>query len=220
MIGSLKSVLLPRDKVTELRSVMTKTQYILWFGGLLLYSMIIFGFHGYLGIGRENLSTYMETLKESRWETAKFIYFIGKLISGFIFPLLFTFFFTIIFWIVFEDLSFWRVWKLQLIPLIVMLLAKTMELMIMIILRVPEHSSPFGFGVVTQLITTQIFWVELAANITIFVIVAVYFQYVIFHRSLHYTKKRVSITIFAAWFIYILIDGTTDTLFRVMKVMI
>ena len=220
MIGSLKSVLHPRDKVTELKSIMTKTQYILWFGGLLLYSMIIFGLQGYLGIGSENLSVYMETLKESRWETAKFIYFIGKLLSGFIFPFLFTLFFTVIFWIVFEELSFWRVWKLQLIPLIVMMLAKTMELLTMLILRVPEHSSPFGFGIVTQLITTQIFWVELAANITIFVMMAVYVQYVIFNKSLHYSKKRVSIAIFAAWFIYLLIDGTTDTLFRVMKVMI
>ena len=220
MIGSLKSVLQPRDKVTELKSIMTKTQYILWFGGLLLYSMIIFGLQGYLGIGSENLSAYMETIKESRWETAKFIYFIGKLLSGFIFPFLFTLFFTVIFWIVFEELTFWRVWKLQLIPLIVMLLAKTMELLIMLILRVPEHSSPFGFGVVTQLITTKIFWVELAANITIFVMVAVYFQYVIFNRNLHYSKKRVSIAIFAAWFIYLLLDGTTDTLLRVMKVMI
>lgn len=220
MIGSLKSVLQPRDKVTELKSIMTKTQYILWFGGLLLYSMIIFGLQGYLGIGSENLSAYMETIKESRWETAKFIYFIGKLLSGFIFPFLFTLFFTVIFWIVFEELTFWRVWKLQLIPLIVMLLAKTMELLIMLILRVPEHSSPFGFGVVTQLITTKIFWVELAANITIFVMMAVYFQYVIFNRNLHYSKKRVSIAIFAAWFIYLLLDGTTDTLLRVMKVMI
>ena len=220
MIGSLKSVLHPRDKITEIRSVMTKTQYILWFGGLLLYSMIVYGVHGYLGIGSENLSAYMETLKETRWETAKFIFFVGKLISGFLYPFMFTLFFTVLFWIVYEDLTFLRVWKLQLIPLIVMLLAKTLELIFMLILRVPEHSSPFGLGVVTQLLTAQIFWVELAANITIFVMMAVYFQYVIFNRSLHYSKKRVSIAIFAAWFIYLLIDGTTDTLLRVMKVMI
>ena len=220
MIGSLKSVLHPRDKVTEIRSILTKTQYILWFGGLILYSMIIFGLHGYMWIGSENLSAYMETLKESRWETAKFIYFIGKLISGFIFPFIFTLFFTVIFWIIFDELSFWRVWKLQLIPLIVMLLAKTIDLLSMLILRVPEHSSPFGLGVIAQLITAQIFWVELAANMTIFVIMAVYFQYAIFHRGLDYSKKRVSIALFAAWFIYLLINGTTETLFRVMKVMI
>lgn len=220
MLGTLKSVLHPHDKVTEMKSIMTKTNYILWFSGLLLYSMILFGLYGYLGVGSENLSAYMETLKETRWEMAKFIFFIGKIVIGILYPFLFTFFFTVIFWIVFEEMSFWRVWKFQLIPLIVMLLAKTIELLFMLVLRVPEHSSPFSLGIVTQLLTHQIFWVELAANLTIFVLVAGYFQYMIFHKSHQYSKKRVIITITVSWILYILLDGTTDTLVRIMKVII
>ena len=220
MIETLKSVLQPQGKITEIRNVMTKTQYIVWFVGLLLYSMLVFGLYGYMGIGSENLSAYMETLKETRWEMAKFIFFIGKVVAGFLYPFLFTLFFTVLFWITFEEMSFWRIWKLQLIPFIVMLVAKSIELIFFLILRVPEQSSPLGLGVITQLITPQIFWVELASNITIFVLFAAYLQYVIFHKSLHFTKRRVIIAVSASWIFYILIEGTTDTLFRVMKVMI
>lgn len=220
MIGTLKSMLHSRETNIEMRSVMTKTHYILWFGGLLLYSTILFGVYGYLGLGSENLSVYLETVKETRWEMSKFLYFIGKLAAGLLYPLLFTLYFTVLFWIVFEDLSFRGVWKLQLIPLIVMLIAKTIELIFMLLLRVPEHSSPFSLGIMTQMLTPQIFWVELAANITIFVLLAGYLQYRIFHKSLDYSKKRVIITVSLSWIIYILLDGATDTLFRIMKVII
>ena len=220
MIGTLKSMLHPRETNIEIRGVMTKTQYILWFGGLLLYSTVLFGVYGFLGLGSENLSVFMETLKEPRWEMTKFLYFVGKLAAGLLYPLLFTLYFTVLFWIVFEDLSFQRVWKLQLIPLIAMLAAKTIELLCMLLLRVPEHSSPFSLGVIAQMLTPKIFWVELAANITIFILMAGYLQYRIFHRSLDYSKKRVVITVSLSWIIYILLDGATDTLFRVMKVII
>ncbi len=220
MIETMISMLNPRQKSNEIRGVMTKTQYILWFGSLLLYSIVLFGLYGYLGIGSENLSVFFDSLKETRWEMAKFIYFIGNLAAGILFPLLFTLYFTVLFWIIFDELPFWRIWKLQLIPLIVMLIAKTIELIVMLILRVPEHSSPFALGVIAQMLTTQIFWVELAANITIFVCIAGYLQYVIFHKSLLYTKRRVILSVILSWILYILLDGATDTLFRVMKVII
>ena len=220
MIETVKSLFLPQERQAEIRNPLTNTQYILWYLGLLLYSLFIFGLYGYLGIGSENLSAYMENLKDSRWEMAKFIFLVGKLVAGLVYPFIFTLFFTVLFWIVFEEMSFWGVWKLQLMPFMVMLIAKSLDLVFLLVLRVPEHSSPFGLGVITQLITPQIFWIELASNITLFVLFSAYLQYVIFHKSLHFSKKRVIISVSASWILYVLLDGTTDTLFRVMKVMI
>ena len=220
MIETLKSVLHSQGKIIEMRNIMTKTQYNLWFGGLLLYSMFLFGLYGYLGVGSENISVYMETLKETRFEMAKFIFLIGKVMAGFLYPLLFMLFFTVLFWIVFEEMTFKRVWKLQLIPFIIMLIAKSLDLILLLILRIPEHSSPLGLGVIAQLITPQIFWVEVASNITVFVLLAAYLQFVILHKSLHLSKRRVIIAVLASWMLYILLEGTTDTLLRVMKVMI
>ena len=86
MIETIKSVLYPQKSHTEIKNPLTNTQYILWFGGILLYSLFIFGLYGYLGIGSENLSVYMESLKDGRWEMAKFIFFIGGFIclNGFL----------------------------------------------------------------------------------------------------------------------------------------
>ena len=220
MIETIKSVLYPQKSHTEIKNPLTNTQYILWFGGILLYSLFIFGLYGYLGIGSENLSVYMESLKDGRWEMAKFIFFIGKGIAGLVYPFIFTLFFTVMFWIVFEEMSFWRVWKLQIVPLTVMLFAKSIELIFMIILRIPEHSSPFALGVLTQIITPQIFWIELASNISLYALLAAYLQYMIFHKSLYFSKRRVIIIVSASWIVYVLLEGTTDTLFRVMRVML
>ena len=220
MIETIRSVLYPQNRHNELRNPLTNTQYLLWLGGLLLYSLFIFGLYGYLGIGSENLSVYMENLKDGRWEMVKFIFFIGKVIAGLFYPFIFTLFFTVMFWIVFEEMSFWSVWKLQIIPLMIMLLAKSVELVFMIFLRIPEHSLPFALGVLTQIITPQIFWVELASNISLFALLAAYLQYMIFHKSLNFSKRRVIIIVSASWIVYVLLESTTDTLFRVMRVML
>lgn len=218
MIETIKALVLPEGKSLELWQPATKKQFLVRFSLAWLVSILLFGFYGYFGIGTELYSEQLGVVKESRLESAKAIYFIGKILAGILFPFVYTFFFTVLFWIVCEEETFGRVWKLQLVPLVITLIGKIVELPTLLILRLPEHSSPFGLGVLTQIWTNQIFIVELLSSLTIFSVWAGFMQYIIFHKGEGIGRNKTLFIVIVSNILYILLISATDTFFRSMKV--
>lgn len=218
MLEMVRSAFSPYQYKREIRQPMTIRTYSIYFCSLIACSLLLSGFSGYLGVGSESFSAIMEQTAEGRWETAKGIFLLGKVTAGLLAPLCFTLFFAVLIWLVFEELSFGTVWRMQLMPLCILLFGKTIDLIGMILLRVPEHSSPFGFGIIVQQLTEQTFWIMLAAEITIFVLWAAWSQCRLLHKGLGFNRKKVLITIILSWVIYILFTSATSTLIQTMKV--
>ena len=218
MLETIRSAITPYEYKREIRQPMTIRQYSTYFTALILYSLLLVGFSGYLGVGSESFSAVMEQTAEGRWETAKGIFLLGKATAGILAPLCFTLFFSVLIWLVFEELDFGAVWRMQLMPLIIMLLGKTVELIVMILLRVPEHSSPLGLGVIAQSLTGQTFWIMLGAEMTIFVIWAAWSHYRLLYKGMGFNRRKVFAAISLSWIIYILFTSATSTLIHTLKV--
>ncbi len=217
MLETVRSAFNPYQYKRETRQPMTIRGYSISFTALILYSLFLAGFSGFLGVGSEPFSAIMEQTAEGRWDTAKGIIQHGKATAGILAPLSFTLFFTLLIWLVFEELDFGAVWRMQLVPLIILIFGKTVDLIMMILLRVPEHSSPLGLGVIAQSLTGQTFWVMLAAEITIFAIWAASSQYRLL-KGLGFNRKKVMLVIISFWIIYILFNSAASTLIHMMKV--
>ncbi len=217
MLETVRSAFNPYQYKRETRQPMTIRGYSISFTALILYSLFLAGFSGFLGVGSEPFSAIMEQTAEGRWDTAKGIFLLGKATAGILAPLSFTLFFALLIWLVFEELDFGAVWRMQLVPLIILIFGKTVDLIMMILLRVPEHSSPLGLGVIAQSLTGQTFWVMLAAEITIFAIWAASSQYRLL-KGLGFNRKKVMLVIISFWIIYILFNSAASTLIHMMKV--
>lgn len=218
MLETIRSAFNPYQYKREIRQPMTKQKYSLYFSALIFYSILLSGFSGFLGVGSEPFSAIMEQTAESRWETAKGIFMLGKVTAGFLGPLYFTLFFALLIWLTFEELDFGTVWRMQLMPLLIMILGKTADLIVVILLRVPEHSSPLGFGVIAQSLTGKTYWMMLAAEITIFAIWAAWSHYQLLHKEAGNNRRKVLLAIIPFWIIYILLNSAASTLIHMMKV--
>ncbi|WP_455675432.1 hypothetical protein [Pradoshia sp.] len=218
MLETIRSAFTPYQYKREIRQPMTIRGYSFSFTALILYSLLLSGFSGFLGVGSEPFSAIMEQTEEGRWDTAKSIFLLGQATAGILAPLFFTLFFALLIWLVFEELDFGTVWRMQLVPLIIMIFGKTVDLIVMIMLRVPEHSSPLGFGVIAQSMTGQTFWVMLAAEVTIFALWAASSQYRLLHKGLGFNRRKVLLVIILFWIIYILFNSAASTLIHMMKV--
>lgn len=218
MLETIRSAFNPYQYKREIRQPMTVRKYSLYFTGLILYSFLLAGFSGFLGVGSESFSVLMEQTAEGRWETAKGIFMLGKATAGILSPLCFTLFFTVLVWLVFEELDFGTVWRMQLMPLMIILLGNTVDLVVSILLRVPEYSSPLGFGIIAQSLTSQTFWIMLGAEVTIFMILSGWSQFSLLRKTYGFEGRRVLLIVILSWVIYILFNSATSTLIHTMKV--
>ncbi|MBD1379367.1 hypothetical protein [Metabacillus arenae] len=139
-------------------------------------SIIIALISSYAGIGTEQIHWYMDTTKNEKLEMAKVLFGIGHLVSSLLFPLVYMFFFTVMYWIFFHDIPFKKMFFVQLFSVSLLLIEKYLLYPLQLFLGIGRESSPFGLGVLTQLLTDHSFMLHFISYFSIFFIWAAMVQ--------------------------------------------
>lgn len=177
-------------------------------------SLLLSAVGAYLGIGTEEIMKMMDRIERDRLEFAKFYFGVGNVLSGFIFPLFIMFFFSLFFWPFFNHIRFINIFTIQLFPAFLFTIEKMLNVPLLYLLGISTESSPFGFGVLIQLISEQPFLVNFISHLTIFQIWATCLQIIAFRKMSNKTMKSITGTVLFAHFIYILIVTTSTILIQ------
>ncbi|MRX56154.1 hypothetical protein GJU41_19535 [Bacillus idriensis] len=162
----------------------------------------------YLGIHTEEIMKLMDTIGREKLEFAKLLFGIGGLLSGLLSPVFTILFFTLVYRVFFYDIGWIKLFTIGLFPAFLLFIEKVLNFPLFYFLGIDSESSPFGFGVLIQLISEQAFLVNALSHITIFIIWSAWIQIIALKKmSDKMMKSIVGIVIFA-YFIYILVTAS------------
>ncbi|GHH99595.1 hypothetical protein [Neobacillus kokaensis] len=168
----------------------------------------------YLGVGTEEIMISMDAVKREKLEFAKLIFGIGEVISGLFSPLFIMFFFSFFFWPLFGRVSFKKIISIQLYPAFLYTVEKLLNVPLFLLLGIGKESSPFGLGVLTQLITDQTYLVNLFSQITIFQVWSACLQVIAFRKMSDKPMSLIVLIVIFTHIIYMLLVTTSVTLIQ------
>jgi hypothetical protein len=177
-------------------------------------SLLLSLFGAYLGIGTEEIMRMMDKVEKDRLEFAKLYFGAGEIISGLFFPVFSMLFFSLFYWLFFKQISFINIFTIQLFPAFLFIIEKMLNFPLLYLLGIGKESSPFGLGVLIQLISEQPFLVNFISHLTIFQIWAACLQIIAFRKMSDKTLKLITWTVLFAHVIYLLIVTTSTILIQ------
>ncbi|MGE7595638.1 hypothetical protein ACQKMY_20995 [Peribacillus frigoritolerans] len=168
----------------------------------------------FLGISTEEIMKMMDIIRRDKLEFAKLYFGVGEVLSGLFFPLLIIVFFSLFFRMFFKQVGFTKLITIQLFTAFVFTIEKMLNFPIFYILGINSESSPFGLGVLIQLISEQTFLVNFISHITIFQIWAACLQIIAFRKMSDKTMKSIIGIVLFANIIFMLILTTSTILIQ------
>ncbi|AZU60382.1 hypothetical protein [Neobacillus mesonae] len=177
-------------------------------------SMLVSAVGAYLGAGTEEIMKSMDTVGREKLEFAKLIFGIGEVLSGLLSPLFIMFFFALFFWPFFSQMNFGKILSIQLFPAFLYTVEKLLNVPLFLLLGISKESSPFGLGVLTQLITNQTYLVNLFSQITIFQIWSACLQVIAFRKMSDKPMSLIVLIVIFTHIIYMLLVTTSITLIQ------
>ncbi|WP_411333120.1 YIP1 family protein [Metabacillus indicus] len=182
------------------------------FAALIVLSVLLAAASAYLGIHTEAITAYLDLIKREKFEFAKLLFGIGGIVASIAAPLIMVLFFTFVFKVFYRDIEWDKLITLQLFPLFLMTMEKLLNFPFFHLLGVQRDSSPFGFGVLIQLLTDQTFAVTLVSCITVFLIWSAYVQTIGLKMLSGRSWKRAAGTVIFSNLLYILLAAVFTVL--------
>ncbi|MGG3914008.1 hypothetical protein [Rossellomorea vietnamensis] len=144
---------------------------------LLFTSAIVFGLVSSLGIGMDSLSTEITKLSPIQYEMEKFIFFLGRIISGILYGAAILFLPALLFWLISDLGEYKQLVVIQCIVLIISLLEYLTLIPLSLFFSLDWFSSPLSLGVIAQYITSNTWVIYFLGCFSLFKIWIFYIQY-------------------------------------------
>ncbi|WP_044747846.1 hypothetical protein [Bacillus alveayuensis] len=171
-----EGVLHPNNHFSKISETKVVKGYIWRIIVLVLCSGLLSAMAAYLGFGTEDIMKKMDLVSASKLEWAKIFYGFGQILGGMLYPVFFILFFALLLWYFFREIGIYKLFIIQLYPLFILIIEKLFALPFYYVLGVEKVSSPFGLGIIVQLLTNNNFLIHFASSITLFEIWAAFIQ--------------------------------------------
>ncbi|MDX8344114.1 hypothetical protein [Rossellomorea sp. YZS02] len=142
-----------------------------------LLSTIVFGLVSSLGIGMDPLSKELTTLTPVTYEMEKFLFLLGRIISGLLYAAIILFVPALIFWTISDEGEYRKLVITQCLVLLILLIERLTYIPLSLFLSLDWFSSPLSLGVITQYITSKPLFIYLLGSFSLFKIWVFYIQY-------------------------------------------
>jgi hypothetical protein len=142
-----------------------------------LLSALVFGLVSSLGIGMDPLSKEFTTLSPLTIEMEKFLFLLGRIISGILYAAVILFVPALIFWTISDEGEYRKLVITQSLVLLILLIERLTYIPLSLILSLDWFSSPLSLGVIAQYITGKSWVVYLLGCFSLFKIWVFYVQY-------------------------------------------
>lgn len=156
---------------------------------LYVFSILIFGLYGFLGIGSESFSKEVLYLNRGEFEIGKLLILVGKLFAGFIYPTVYLFLISLFLWVL-TDIAYLKILIVQMIVFILQLFEKVLLVPFYVFLHINQDANPFSLGVISQYFMSSEYAIHLFSEVTVFQILVIAFEYYYFK---YFTEKSKSI---------------------------
>ncbi|RKQ32281.1 hypothetical protein [Oceanobacillus halophilus] len=156
---------------------------------LVIFSMLIYGWTAYLGVGSNLISEQAVTLSNIDYEVSKFWFIIGRFLWGLIFALFILFIPSLLYYLL-TDIPYQKLLIMQQIVLVVLLVERLIWVPMALLIGLDWYVSPLSFGVIASYLTDTSWIIYFFGTISLFQIWVIWFQakYLI---SLSQSKKYV-----------------------------
>ncbi|MCH1627690.1 hypothetical protein [Fredinandcohnia quinoae] len=142
--------------------IIPKLLLLLLFSGVLSFIMAHYGFY------TESLTKQIDTLSKSEFELSKILIGVGGLISSIAFPLVFLLCSTLLITAFFREIAIFAILTIQLCALSISLIENALFVPIQYFWGISSISSPFGLGVIGQLLSENEVLRNIMASLTLF----------------------------------------------------
>jgi hypothetical protein len=171
-------------------------------------SLLLAAGSAYLGIHTEEIMKLMDTIEKEKLEFAKLLFGIGGLLSGLLSPIFTLLFFTLVYRVFFYEIGWVRLFTIGLFPAFLLFIEKVLNFPLFYYLGINSESSPFGLGVLIQLISNQPFLVNALSHVTIFLVWSAWIQMIALQKMSDKTMKSIISIVLFAYFIFILVTAS------------
>jgi hypothetical protein len=144
---------------------------------LILLTVFTFGFIASFGIGMDPLSKELNTLPATTYELEKFLFFLGRIITGIFYSVIILFIPSILFWTISEKGEYRKLVIIQGLVLLILLIEKLTYIPLSLFFSLDWFSSPLSLGVIAQYITGKSWAIYFLGCFSLFKIWIFYIQY-------------------------------------------
>ncbi|MCA1055149.1 hypothetical protein LCM10_09130 [Rossellomorea aquimaris] len=144
---------------------------------LILLSALVFGLISSFGLGMDSLSKELNTLSPASFELEKFLFFMGRVLTGIFYSIMTLFIPSVIFWTISEQGEYRKLVIVQGLVLLILLLEKLTYIPLSLFLSLDWFSSPLSLGVIAQYLTMNEWVMYFLGSFSLFKIWIFYIQY-------------------------------------------
>ncbi|CDQ21522.1 hypothetical protein SAMN05192559_11177 [Halobacillus karajensis] len=142
---------------------------------LFIFTMLTYVWTAWLGLGTDTISANMTDLNRVEYETRKAWFLIGRVGFALLLFLFILFISSFFFWL-FNNVSYKKLFILQMNVLLVMLIERTTWIPLMIYAGIDWYVSPFSFGVIASYFTTIDWVIYFFGAVSIFQLFIIWYQ--------------------------------------------
>ncbi|MFI8687654.1 hypothetical protein [Rossellomorea sp. NPDC077527] len=142
-----------------------------------LLSALVFGLVSSFGIGMDPLSKELNTLSPLSFEMEKFLFLLGRILSGIVYAAVILFVPALIFWTISDEGEYRKLVIIQSLVLLILLIERLTYVPLSLFLSLDWFSSPLSLGVIAQYITGKPWVIYFLGCFSLFKIWVFYIQY-------------------------------------------
>ncbi len=173
---------------------------------LYLFSILVFGLYGFLGIGSESFSKELLKLGTSEFEMGKLFILAGNLVAGIVYPSVYLFLISLFLWVL-TDINYLKLLIVQMIVFILQLIEKVLLLPFFAFMHLNYDANPFSLGIISQYFTSNEYVIHLFSEISLFQVLVIAIQYYYLHKFTEKNKYMVLLIIFVSYLVLWLINA-------------
>ncbi|WP_085993628.1 hypothetical protein [Oceanobacillus senegalensis] len=156
---------------------------------LILFSLFLYTFMAYFGMGTNLISEHATTLTTVEYEVSKFWFVVGRTLFGGLFALLILFVPSLLFYLL-TDIPYQKLLIMQQIVLTVMLIERIIWIPLALFIGLDWYVSPLSFGIIASYLTDTPWIIAFFGSISLFQLWVIWFQGK-FIMNLSATKKYI-----------------------------
>lgn len=173
---------------------------------LYLFSILVFGFYGYLGIGSESFSKELLNLGASEFEMGKILILVGNLVAGTVYATVYLFLIALFLWVV-TDIDYLKLLIVQMSVFTLQLLEKVVLIPFFAFMNINDDSNPFSLGVIAQYFTSNEYVIHLFSEVTLFQVLIIMVQFYYLKKFTERNKYMILSAIILSYFILWLVNA-------------
>lgn len=144
---------------------------------LFLSSLLIFAVSGWFGLGTHEISAEINNLSNSQFEWEKFLFWIGRLVSGLLFAAIYLYIMSLWFDI-WTEAPFKHLLIVQAFAFLPILIEKIIHILCVSLLGLDWYSSPVSLGAIAQSAHAPAWIIYFSGCATLFKVWSMYIQFI------------------------------------------